>query len=86
MRGLSPVRIDGLSQAIVLLWSILPVYGVRVSVAFYLMFVHNNFCSAWAAVLTPFGKKLLTRLAVFSHCVLAICNLSYFTVWFRGLG
>ena len=31
-------------------------FGVRVSVMFYLMFVHNTFSSVWVAEWPPFGK------------------------------
>ena len=46
-------------------------FGVRVSVTFHPMFVHNTFSSVWVAEWPPFGKELPTRLAVCSHCVLS---------------
>ena len=36
--------------------SLLPVFGVRVSVMFHLMFVHYTFSSVWVAEWPPFGK------------------------------
>ena len=32
----------------------------------------------------PFGKELLTRLAVCSHCIMSVFNFGCFTFWFRG--
>ena len=52
---------------------------------FHLMFVHYTFSSVWVAVWPPFGKELPIRLAVCSHCVLYICNFSYFSILERGL-
>ena len=53
---------------------------------FHLMPVNNTFCSFWIAELPPFGKKLPTRLAVCSHCILSIFNLTNFPFWFvRGV-
>ena len=64
----------------------MPVFGVRVSVTFHPMFVHNTFSSVWVAEWPPFGKELPARLAVCSHCILSICNFSYFPSWFRERG
>ena len=47
-------------------------FGVRVSVMFHFMFVHYTFSSVWVAGWPPFGKKLPTRLAICSHCILSI--------------
>ena len=58
--------------------SLLLVFGVRVSVTFHLMFVHTSFSSVWNAEWPHFGKGLPTWLAVRSHCILSICNFSYF--------
>ena len=49
-------------------------FGVRVSVMFHFMFVHYTFSSVWVAEWPPFGKQLPARLAIFSHCILSICN------------
>ena len=32
----------------------------------------------------PFGKELLTRLTVYSLCIISICSFSYFPIWFEG--
>ena len=50
-------------------------FGVRVSVMFHFMFVHYTFSSVLVAELPPFGKKLPARLAIFSYCILSICNI-----------
>ena len=42
------------------------------------MCVHINFSSVQIAEWQPFGKELLTRLTIFSLCILTICNFSYF--------
>ena len=55
-------------------------FGVRVSVMFHFMFVYYPFCSVWIAEWPPFGKKLPTRLAICSHCILSICNIYLFPV------
>ena len=55
-------------------------FGVRVSVTFHFMFVHYTFSSVWVAEWPPFGKKLPARLAIYSHCILSICNTYLFTV------
>ena len=62
----------------------LPVFGVRVSVTFYLMCVHYTFNSVLVAEWPPFGKELPFRLAVSSHCILSICNFSYFPFGFES--
>ena len=48
-------------------------FGVRVSVTFHLMFIHNYFSSVWIAEWLP-RKQLPTRLVVCSHCILSICH------------
>ena len=55
------------------------------SVTFHLMCVHIIFSSISVAEWQPFGKKLLTRLTIFSLCILTICNIRYFQFWFLGL-
>ena len=55
-------------------------FGVRVSMMFRFMFVHNTFSSVLGAEWPPFGKKLPARLAICSHCVLSICNIYLFPV------
>ena len=45
------------------------------------MFVNNIFSSGWVAEWPPFGKELLTRLTIYSLCMLTIC---YFPFWFSG--
>ena len=52
---------------------LLPVFSVRVSVTFHLMFVDIIFSSVWVAEWSPFGKELLTRLAICFLCILTIC-------------
>ena len=64
--------------------SLLPVFGVGVSVTFHLNCVHVVLGSVWVAGWPLFGKWLLARLAVCSLCVLAICNFSYFPFGFKG--
>ena len=50
--------------------SLLPVFGVRVS-----LYVSSYYVSlVWVAEWPPFRKKLLTRLTICSVCVLTICN------------
>ena len=58
--------------------SLLPVFGVRVSVTFHLMFDHIIFSSVKVPVWSPFGKELFTRLNICSLCILAICYFSGF--------
>ena len=48
------------------------------------MFVQDTFSSVWFAEWLPFGKELPTRLAVCSHCIVSICNFSYFPFCFEG--
>ena len=61
--------------------ALLPVFGVRVSAKFHLMFVHYTFSSVWVGEWPPFGKELPVQLAVCSHCILSICDFSYFPFW-----
>ena len=63
----------------------LPVFGIRVSVTFHLMWVHIIFSSFSVAGWPPFGEKLHTRLIICSRYILTICNISYFTFRFLGL-
>ena len=58
--------------------SLLPVFGVRVSVTFHHIFVHIIFSSVWVAQWPPFGKELPTRLTICSLCILTICNLLFY--------
>ena len=44
--------------------SLLPVFGVRVSVIFHLTCVNIIFSSVWVAEWPPFWKQLLTRLTI----------------------
>ena len=60
----------------------LPMFGVRVSVKFHLMFVNIIFSSVWVAEWQSFEKELLTRLTICSLCILTICYFSYFPFWF----
>ena len=62
------------------MWSLLAVFGVRVSATFHFMFVHYTSSSVWVAEWPPFGKYLLARLAICSHCILSICNIYLFPV------
>ena len=57
--------------------SLLPVFGVRVSVTVHLLCVRIIFCSVWVAEWPTFGKELLTLLTICSLCSLTICNFSY---------
>ena len=68
--------------SILFTFSVLPSFGVRVSVTFHLMFVHAIFNSIRVAEWPPFGKELLSRFAICSLCILTICNFSYFPFWF----
>ena len=52
-------------------------FGVRVVVMFHLMFAHYTFSSVWVAGLPPFEKKLPTRLVIWFHCLLSICNFCF---------
>ena len=52
---------------------------------FRLTCVHIIFSSVWVAEWPPFGKELLTRLAICSLCILTICNFSYSPFWDIGL-
>ena len=54
----------------------LPVFDVRVLVTFTI--VHISIGSVWVAEWPSLGKSLLTRLTIYSLCILTICNLSYF--------
>ena len=52
---------------------------IRVASTFHLMFVAIIFSSVWVAEWPPFGKELLTRLAICYLCILTTtCYLSYF--------
>ena len=53
---------------------------------FHLTCDHIIFSSVWVAELSTFGKKLLTRLTICSLCILTICNISYFPLWFGWAG
>ena len=55
-------------------------FGVRVSLMFHFMFVHYTFSSVWVPEWPPFG------LAIFSHCILYICNIYLFPVWVLRAG
>ena len=59
-------------------------FDVRVSVMFHFMFVHYTFSSVWAAEWPPFWKNLPARLAICSHCILSICNIYFFPLWFKS--
>ena len=59
-------------------------FGVRVLVMFHFMFVHYS--SVWVAEWPPFGKYLPARLAIFSHCILSICNIYLFPVFVLRAG
>ena len=43
-----------------------------------------TFSLVWVAEWPPFGKELAIRLAVWSHCILSICNFSYFPFGFES--
>ena len=63
--------------------SLLPVFGVLVSVTFHLMCVHI-FSSVCVAKWPSFGKELLTWLTICYLCIWTICNLSIFRFGFDG--
>ena len=46
---------------------------------FHLTCVHIIFSSVLVADWPPFGKELLSRLTIYSLCILAICNFSW--IW-----
>ena len=52
---------------------------------FHLMFVHNTFSSVWDAECHLLGKSCPLGWP-YSHCILPICNFTYFPFWFRGWG
>ena len=52
---------------------------------FHFTCVHVIFSSVSVAEWPPFGKELLTRLAICSLCVLTSCGISCFPFWFLGL-
>ena len=55
--------------------SLLPVFSVRFSLTFHLMFVHQYyFSSVWVAEWQPFGKELPTLLTICFLCILTICT------------
>ena len=63
------------------MWFLLPVFGVRVSVTFHLMFIFCCFSLVGVAMWPPFRKELPTLLTLGSFCILTICNsYSYFPV------
>ena len=45
---------------------------------------HYTFSSVWVADWPPFAKELPIRLVVCSHCILYICNFSYFPFGFKS--
>ena len=49
---------------------------------FYLMFGHIISSLAKVAEWPPFGEELLTRLTIYSLCILTICDFSYYPCWF----
>ena len=51
---------------------------------FHLTCFYIIFSSVLVAEWPPFGKKLLTRLAICSLCVLPICSMSCFPFCFWG--
>ena len=53
---------------------------------FHFMFAHYAFSSIWVAEWPPFGKKLPAWLAIFSHCILSICNIYLFPVLVLRVG
>ena len=63
------------SKAVVLTWFSVACFGVRVSVMFHLTFVHCTFSSVLVAEWPNFGKKVRTRLAICTYCILSICIL-----------
>ena len=40
------------------------------------------FSTGSVAMWSHFGKELLTRLTIYSLCILTICSFSYFPFWF----
>ena len=64
-------------NVVVLIW--FSVASFCVSVIFHLKFVHYTFSTVGVSEWPPFGKKLPTRLAICSHCLLSICNYHLFS-------
>ena len=48
---------------------------------FHLMVFHTIFSSIKVAEWPPFRKEPLTRLTIYSLCILTICYFSYFPFW-----
>ena len=59
-----PVKITDRSKVVVLLWSSVVCFGLKVSVTFHLMCVSISFSSVLVAEWPPFGKELLTRFTI----------------------
>ena len=60
----------------------MPVFGVRVSVKFHLLYVHIIFNSVWVAEWPSFGKELHIRLTIFLFlfCLFVILVISRFSL------
>ena len=59
-------------------------FDVRDSVMFHLMFVHYTFILF--GLLSGYLSELPARLAIYSHCLLSICTLYLFPIWFLRAG
>ena len=46
------------------------------------MFDHIIFSLVWVAEWPPFGIEMSAGLTICSHCILTICNFSYFSFLF----
>ena len=55
-------------------------FGVRVSVDVLPYVWSYTFSSVWVTELPPFRKQLPARLAIYSQCLLSICNIYLFPV------
>ena len=64
--------------------SLLPRFGVRVSVTFYPLFVHIISSSVWVAEWSPFGKELPTSLTICSFVFLLFVISITFRFGFEG--
>ena len=64
MRSMVSMRSEQPTKVVVLLWSSVACFGVKVSVTFHLTCVSISFSSVWVAEWPPFGKELLTRFTI----------------------
>ena len=65
MGSMVSMRSEEPTKVVVLLWSSVACFGVKVSVTFHLTCVSISFSSVWVAEWPPFGKELLTRFTIY---------------------